>query len=416
MAMSAAAVLLMASCSKDQVTHENPGNAIRLKAFTTASSKATATENTDVLDFTAVAYDNSSAIYFSDTYSRNSGTAAFVAESGTHYWPTSGNLTFIGHSPADLTGYMFSEPTVNTDALGTAKISAINPNQRADQQVDLLIYRNQGNGTDNANGLALQMHHALSRIIVQAQNENPNMKVEVIGVKLGRLKSKADLSYPADNTEAGTLLASSLWSFGSYAEFRSYIAGAKVNEAGNAFTTSAQTVAVKTAADAEGFEPTNLMFGEESFMVIPQEVTPWNGNANDANGAYIAVLCRISSDNGSGNLTQLFPDGADKYAYSAVPIPASTTWQPGYQYTYTLRFFADGTGGGGTVPPTDTTEPVPTDPTNPGVDTTPQPGEPVVGGAITLTVNVEAWNTTTADIETEMGGDPATASTSQVRQ
>lgn len=128
----------------------------------------------------------------------------------------------------------------------------------------------------------------------------------------------------------------------------------------------------------------DLQFDEGGFMLLPQTQAAWNEKAqNDAVGAYLAVLCRISQNDGNGNFNLLYPKPADvaageNYGYSAVPVKME--WEPGKKYTYTLDFF--GNGGGGQV-----------DPDKPGG------GEDIVGGPIKFTVTVDTWNDVNTDIE-----------------
>lgn len=145
----------------------------------------------------------------------------------------------------------------------------------------------------------------------------------------------------------------------------------------------------------------SVMFGENNFMVIPQQITAWNAVKNDPDaeinkqGAYLAVLCRISNLSEAGE-TLIYPaPTADdpktgKYAYSAVAINTKTInqWEPGKKYVYNLTFCSDG-GGAGKVDP---------NPENPGgnsnTDETPGTGgEDILGGPIKFSITVEDWET-----------------------
>ncbi|MGI6794230.1 fimbrillin family protein, partial [Bacteroides sp. KG68] len=145
-------------------------------------------------------------------------------------------------------------------------------------------------------------------------------------------------------------------------------------------------------------EAKSIMFDETSdktnnFLMIPQQLTAYDKNSH-TDGAYIAVLCQISSKDGS-SLTRLYPaEGDDAYAYSAVAI--NTKWEPGKKYIYTLTYGAgDGNGGGGIVPPNqgnpDPDNPV--DPTEPQDPTPHNPGDPILDAPIKFTVEeVEVWS------------------------
>lgn len=374
--MSAAAVLLMASCSKDQVTQTNPGEAIQFKAFTKASSKAVSSTAASVSDFTVVAYKPTGtgsdfSVYFKDTYNKQEqGTPTWVPASGTrYYWPTNTTLTFLGHSPADISAAFKANPTIVSDAPSSAAIQNIQPKQKASEQVDLLVYRSTGSESTNSGTVTLFMQHAFSQIIVKAKNSNSNMKVEVAGVKIAKANGTGTLSYPQSVTSGTAAINANRWS--TLSGPTSYIAGGQAENIAAPVELQADTTA-------------KIMFGTTSFMLIPQTLTKWAGTADDESGAYIALLCRISQSDGNGGWVQQFPANAGNFGYAAVGI--GETWTPGTTYTYVLDFF-NGDNGGGIQPPTDPEEPV----TEPEVDPT-VPGEPVVGGPISFTVDVRGWD------------------------
>ena len=358
----------MGSCSKDQVTQENPGNAIRFKSIAGSATKVAETTTGDVTDFKVYAFTGTNPTFtpfYTDVYTNNGSGSTYVSDNGiTHYWPAdqSLNCVFTGYSPADLSTSFVAAPTDNvTDPSQAAMrtISGIQPKQNAAEQLDLLVFRNFGTAaTSAATGVTLEMKHAMSQIQVKAVNSDATMTVKVKGVKVVA-KNKANLALPDNATAAGTAFAISHWTMADDAVYTSYLA-------------SGAEETMSTTASA----PTDLTFSQGGFMLIPQALDSWTGGTT-TDGAYIAVLCQISQGG-----TQLYPTTTGEFGYAAVAIPQSTTWQPGMKYVYTLKFFDNG-GGGGTQPPVD-----PTDPTNPEPE---NPGEPVLGNPINLTVNVTAW-------------------------
>ena len=148
-------------------------------------------------------------------------------------------------------------------------------------------------------------------------------------------------------------------------------------------TTSAKyTVPTPKVGDdhAELTKDSISLTGGNSWMLIPQKLTAWDGiGAGQNGGAYLAVLCQIYAVGKEGDFeTLLYPSSTrpsnpddtvkDGFAYAAVPI--DTNWEPGYKYIYTLEFY-----GAGKVDPDDPTH----------------GGEEILGGPIKFTVSVDDW-------------------------
>lgn len=374
--LSVAAAMLATSCSKDQVSEVNPGKEIRLKSFAGATTKASEITTGLMADFKVYAFTGNTNdgfnAFFDDIYVKNGEGATFVPDGGgNHYWPSNPdqNCVFMGFSPADLsTGIFAQAPTVTVTDPQAATIAGIKQLQRAEEQEDLLVFRNHGTETDNGtSGVNLYMQHAMSQILVQAVNYDPSTTIKVKAVKIFA-KGTGTLTLPAQSIMTSAPIALDRWA--ADGTYNTYITGGKGGE------TPTADVVVSTVTAT----PSDLTFSEGGFMLMPQVLTPWT-EGTDADGAYIAVLCNISQ-----NGTQLYPSVQDSYGYAGVPI--DTTWEPGKKYTYTLQFFKDG-GGAGVTPPTDPTEP-PVEPTpDPGT-----PGEPVLGGTISFNVEVNTWQPT----------------------
>lgn len=368
---SAVVAVLASSCSKNEVTQTNPGDAIAFKAFSSGGTKATEATNNDVLSFTVHGTAETTASYnFVDTYTRTSSTESWVPALGEHYWPAaSENMTFVAYSPALSTNPFY---TVQ-DAQGPAvteemTITNISPYPTAAQQKDFMVANVTANSGTSSGSVTLPFQHALSQIIVQAKNSNSKVvKVEVFGVKVGSVSGNATLTLPTTSTESGQ--GGLAWSTTADSK-TSYMAG------------GADQTYVELTAD-----PRNIMFNEGGFMLIPQQLTAWASTdaTNAAGGAYLSVLCKVYNNNSasaeSPTWTQVFPSNG-KMGFLAVPI--DTNWEPGKKYTYTLEFY--GENGGGGLP-----DPDPVDPTDPdGGDIDTNPNDPV-GGEITFSVSVANW-------------------------
>lgn len=345
--------IVMASCSKDETTGINKGNAI---GFNTAVTRANQTTLANMGSFNVTATPVSAATETANYFTNLAVTdvAGTWTTGGTYYWPSYG-LDFFAYSPTSLSSSVSVTKTAQT-------ITDFIPATAAADQKDVVVAFNTGTKAANENtGVPLVFRHALSQIEVQAAKaaSGTNIKIEVIGVKIAKVPSKSTFTFPtAAGTVGGAKLAQSLW----------------------ATPTDVQSFAIEGSAALElTTTQQNIMFGTDNFMLIPQQLSAWTGGATP-DGTYLAVYCRISQDNGAGGFTLLFPEGAAAgvYGYSAVPI--GTNWLPGYKYIYKLTFLP---GGGKT------------DPENPGG------GEEILGNPIFFTVDVQPWDNA-ADIPIDM--------------
>ncbi|MBQ6201556.1 MAG: fimbrillin family protein [Prevotella sp.] len=271
------------------------------------------------------------------------------------YWP-SYPLNFYGYAPQSLKDRVSITTTEQ-------KITGFTPASTVKNQEDVitayvLANRNSASGT-----AVLDFKHALSQIEVLAKNGSPSQyTIEVLGVKLGQIPSTAELTFQTVNDGYPT------WS----------------KAAGNG-----DYILKGSSSLTLDHQARSIMFGTNTFLMIPQELTPWSANSSNNGGAYISVLCRIKDQ--LGNL--LYPSVATKYGFAALPI--KQTWTTGHKYTYTISFFTNG-GGAGLIDPNPLN---PEDPNDPDVDPNPGgpgkgPGDQVVPDSelpITVTVNITDW-------------------------
>lgn len=374
---AAIALATLASCSNDEVVDVNNGNGITFRTSLDKALSRTVTTARNLAAFNVTAIGNS-ASYFTDlAVTEQSGTWTPAA---TYYWPN-----------YDLKFYAYAPKTIAHGTIGinhsAQKITGFSPNGIISQQEDLVVACNTGSKSANeSTGVAMNFQHALSQIEVKATNSNDKLKVEIIGVKLVGVATTGDFSFPATATATGTPLGSGLWG---------NLSGN--NDANNAYMSMlSQTVTLDATA--------KQINESDNFMLVPQQLTPWDGTAT-ATGAYLSVLCRISSLDGTGTSqtsTVLYPQGgkATDYAFAAVAL--DTQWEPGKKYTYTLDF----SHGAGKIDPNPT---IPTRPGGPGaptttstsstipnngtINTTPgTAGTNILSSPISFTVTVESWS------------------------
>ena len=396
LAIPALAALALASCQQDETLSVNTGKAIRFNAFLNNTTRATQVTKDSLKSFQVVAITDASAdpahgFSFKDVFS----TTDYTNWNSTqpHYWPgeETMQLKFYAYSPtnAELTTYFgnAASSTVDWNSVAPSGNTLANlvPVADAAKQKDLVVAYKEGTRQQNeTSGVALNFQHALSQVTIKAQNDNStNMQVLVKGVKLVVNKGQGTLTFPT-NTETDNLVAQTAWTTQQVdSKVSSYMLGGTD----------------QTAIPLDG-TPKAIGNGQ-SFMVLPQQLTAWNGTSTTADGAYLSVLCRISQSDGNGGWNLLYPtktdaNNQDMYAFAAVPI--STNFEPGKNYIYTLKFFSNGGGAGVTDPdPTDPTEPDP----DPEIDDDYEGGHDIVGGKIYFTVEVQGWQ----DVATELPMD-----------
>ncbi|WP_315352097.1 fimbrillin family protein [Phocaeicola abscessus] len=351
----AAGLLALASCSQDETTGLDNGAAIGFRPSIGAVTRGPVITQSNLSPFKVTAYapGGTTNLFTNLEVSSTDGVNWTTAQ--TYFWPTTGTLNFCAYAPATVTGATVN-PTVQ-------KIVGFTPATIVADQKDLVISFNTGTKAANeASGVAMNFKHALAQIELRAKCPNDNMKVVVKGVKICRIPSTADFTFPTVATTNSYTLAQSQWSGPSTQKD---------------YSTSLTAPVTLTSSEVN-------ITGANNFLLIPQQLTPWSVGPS-ADGAYLSVLCQIFSKDGS-NFVQLYPKTTGLYAYSSVKI--NTNWQPGKKYIYTLNYCDNG-GGGGYIDPNPTDPQNPSDPTidpNPGTG-----GDPILGGPIKFTVTVDNW-------------------------
>lgn len=368
--LAAVVLAAMSSCSKDEVVEVNNGNAIAFRAsLDRAISRGSETDLNNLQAFKVTAIGNEKN-YFTNLVVNSSDGGHTWQTASTYYWPSFG-LSFFAYAPQDI-----GSGAVSIDN-SVKKITGFSPSQTVSEQKDLVIAYNKGDRLKNEKpGVALNFKHALSQIEVKAKCMNPNIKVEVLGVKVMNVAGTADFTFPEDKpTDSSYELSQGQWT----------------NAKGTQGYLIKGTTPVTLTSNAQ-----SIMMDAGNFMLIPQTLTKWDGTAASG-GAYLSVLCRISSVDGD-NEVLLYPlatstdDKSGKYGLSAVAI--DTNWLPGKKYTYTLTFCGSDSGAGRIDP-----NPGASDPT---IDPTPvsggNGGDLILGAPIKFTVTVDNWTQVPVDV------------------
>lgn len=353
------ALLALAACSQDETTRVDRSGAIGFRTMLGKATRAVTTK-ANMGKFNVTAFPTGGTNYFTNLEVASPDNGATWNTAATYYWPA-GTLNFTAYAPVDIKTLV----TIDKDG---QKIAAYSPAQKVADQKDIVVAFNAGSkATYGTSGVPMNFKHILSQIEVKAKCTNGNLKVKVMGVKLGAVNSKADFAFPQAETNSSYNVPRSNWT--GLASSKDYLA----------------EDATSTGLTLDGTEK-SIMFGSDNFLMIPQK--PEAFSKTKLGGAYIGVFCQISSDDGEGNLTQIYPGGgANAYAFTAVGI--DTEWLPGKKYIYTLTF-----GDGGGIVPPNQDNPNPGTPNNPTPPTPPNPstpGDPILDKPIKFTVNVENW-------------------------
>lgn len=281
------AALAMASCSKDESTGINNGNAIDFRAA--MQTRASETTMANITNFFVTALDKNNANYFSDAEFTKDG--AFFTSTPAYYWPSDGsNLSFFAYSPsaADLDATV----TINST---TKTLADFEPATTIADQKDFITATATGSKTDEAAGVALTFGHRLSQIEIKAKNTNDGYVYKVQGVRIGQPVSKATFDFGTTSWQLGSVKTN----------YEATYAGSEKTLTG----TAASIMAVE----------------DDNAMLIPQQLIAWTPDTDKTNtnkGAYLAVKVNITTKDGA----RVYPSVGE---YDWVAVAVNTKWDVG---------------------------------------------------------------------------------------
>lgn len=346
----AVSALTLASCSDDEPVSERKSNdAISFRSG--MGTRASETNNSNLKSIYVTAF-NGNDVYF-DNVNFVKGSDNFFTSSTEYDWlGDNATLNFFSYAPSQ--DELGADITIPDGKAGLKLENFAVADQIADQ-VDFITANASGNKKDNeTSGVELTFDHRLSQIEIQAKSENPTYTFKVVGVRIGRAQYMGTFDFTTNE-----------WTLDDWHDTAVY-------------DSSCDEITL-------GADPQSIMGPSGNAMLMPQTLVPWsptNDPDNVAREAYISVLVRITrTDN--GYVMYPFPSDTKKDAsgnlrqYAWASIPLSGTWEQGKKYIYTLDF----TYGAGNVDPDD-----------------PNPGNPVLPGAIKFTVNVTDWVDTPSSI------------------
>lgn len=391
----------LTSCSQDEVIQVNQ-DAVEFSVATENASRGTVETTDDIDDFMVKAFNidanGINTTVFMDNMkvyrTNDSGTWSDWTYGSTKFWPNSGEINFYSYSPADLNEKDFATVTINptqgsngsTSNLGAQYIEYTVPTV-CSEQIDVLYALNTGMSKADKN-VAVNFRHALSQIVFHAKNIKNDLEVEIVNVRIVKVKDSGKFTWPNVATTVQTALdAGNVVDNGTDTEGESWGTWAQNDTYANYPADMLNATTTMTGVVAKTLSKTT-----SPLLLMPQELTPATIENNKMNfdGAYFAIECKIYSIE-SGVKTLLWP--ADE-GYAEVVIPVSSpdkkdgkpVWKQGRRYVYTF-VFGEGAGYIG--------------------EGLPNEGEPVLV-PVSFTVTVDMFQTAKESIDMNTGNDAVT--------
>ena len=357
--IGAAALLAFTACSNDETVDLNQdGNVISFAVTANNPSRAITSEvfNNAALpeSFTVCAAHGTKTYFENETFT---GAAGVYKSEHTHYWPSTGDVTFLAFRN-NLSGTFHWEP----NAPSTITDFTIPANASAQKD---FIYAFTKKPKTPTGQTTLNFRHGLAQVVFKAKVTNPNLFVEIEGVSVCNAKNTGTFTFPFtgvtdDNHQDATEGA---FDFTAGTQGTWSAQSGKVN-----YTLAFTSVGIKntetknlTAHDAARETDANTL------LLLPQKTDKWDLTAPkpaDQDGAYFLVKCKIrnvaapnaSDDKGGVTADDTYLWGTSTLAKDAA-VPAAFNWEQGKKYVITF-VFGDGNGGYNPNPGGSNPEPV----------------------------------------------------------
>ena len=371
--MMAAAAIALSSCSSEETTDVAKSSAITFRPTVGLNSRGVEMTTNDLNEMWVTGfYQKADEVYFSDLkYTKEIGTQTFIP-SAPVFWQDGRTYKFVAISPAK------SEwPTGLTITRENVTCENFEPKADISAQKDMIIRAVEANNDQWGKELELNFKHILSQIQIKVKNGNENLVYNIKAVRINSVVGKKKLTY---STTTNTSTWGNIDGVTSNAQYTLTYANPYKLDGKNT------TELTLTSADA-------TVENGGGAMLIPQNVTAWNGAKVDDNaaykgGTYISIYLNVKMASGNKFMYPAGAQGEQTYGWVAIPVPA-INWEEGNKYIYTL----DMSTGCGKVDPQE-----PGDNVNPGgkkdpdAPKDPEKGDNIFGKAIKFTVQVDQWN------------------------
>lgn len=352
------AIGLVSCTSDDTVLEQNDANKINFTVSTEGTSRATDVycPNNMISSFNVSATNGSATFFDGDVVTLTGGK---WVDNVTHYWPTSGTLSFYA--------YVNDGGTFQWDPAAAPTFTDFAPATDVASQVDLLyaVAADKSKPTGTATDVMLNFRHALSQVVFKAKNTNPNLYVEIYGVSVCQINSKGTFTFPTASTDGNIAHGATTgdpvqgsWTYTTdLANYSVNLAAAApvVCVKGDSGNTSTVVNLTDYAAAADGSHADGETQFANAMILLPQTTAACAISETEVptTGVYFAVKCKIwnvASPSADGtkaaNDILLYPS-TDATDAADVLIPVSINWQQGKKYIYTFVF---GNGNGGWTP------------------------------------------------------------------
>ena len=370
------AVMALSSCSQDDVVSV-PQTSINYSVVTNKASRAQDVFcNNNLPDHFYVSAEltqgttNPVTYFTEDLVTVNSANSC--TQENLRYWPEEGTLDFYAYANGDKVN---GTPTAVNFSLAEKEITGYEVGTTVAEQKDLIYAVEKGKGKPAADAstkdVSLNFRHALSQIVFQAQNLNPNIYVEISGVEIHNVANKGDFTFPAastttnitDHDQNGTnqITPQGTWTLGTttadYIVDFEAVPVPYVNDNTKVNLTNNQIFGSTDDNDAN--EGTDF---SKAMLLLPQgtienpvdafdknSINNWSvaGVRATESGAFFFVKCKIwnVADSSVGK------QDTDVLVYSKegeakeILMPVEIVWNQGYKYVYTFIFKKQGNGG-----------------------------------------------------------------------
>lgn len=368
--MAAATAIALSSCSSEETKDiAKSSSSITFRSIVGLNSRGAEVTTDNLKNIWVSAWKDADVAFANEKFVKKDGTLEFHCDKDEpYYWEKDKNYTFMAFATGkdDMGGL---QPTINKTSI---TLTNYTPDKDPSKHMDLLAAQATGDITQNGTtGVPLTFEHILSQIQIKVKSENQDVKYVIRGVRISNVKGTGNYTYtPAspDNKHA--------WTVNTAAQY--------VSDQG-----------IDIRLDGTDTAAKDLLAGNLSAMLLPQDVTKWDGIApagpgatfDQVNGSYISLLIHIQKKAKNGQWVQVYPKEATddtQCGWTAVAIPA-LKWENGKKYIYTL----DLTFGAGVVDPVQP-NPDGTDIVKPG-DKDPDLGGEILGKEIYFKVDVKTW-------------------------
>lgn len=378
--MMAAAAIALSSCSSEETTDVAKSSAITFRPTVGLNSRGAEMTTDDLNEMWVTGfYQKADEVYFSDlkfTKEKGSTTNTFIP-SAPVFWQEGRTYKFVAISPAK--SEWPAGLTITRDAVTCENFE---PKTDILAQKDMIIKAVEANNDQWGKELELNFKHILSQIQIKVKNGNENLVYNIKAVRIKSVVGKKKLTY-------ATTTNTSTWED---------IAGVNSD--------AQYTLTFNNAYKLDGKNTTNLTLTSADAtvengggaMLIPQNVTAWDGAKVDDNaayngGTYISIYLNVKMASGNKFMYPAGAQGEQTYGWVAIPVPA-INWEEGNKYIYTL----DMSTGCGKVDPVDPgTNVNPGGKVDPNAPKDPEKGDNIFGKAIKFTVKVDKWTSKAQD-------------------